>query len=65
MDSTKFPGHRFGEKHPQAKLTVEQVRLIRARLAAGERSVTLAKEMGVCESTIHIIKYNKSWKHLE
>lgn len=59
------PGHRAGEKHPQAKLTAEKVREIRARLAAGEKQCNLAKEFGLNQTSLHQLKTRKTWKHVD
>ena len=51
---------RTGERHPKAKLTLQQVRSIRA----DKRSqVKIAAEHGVGQATISSIQLGKSWKH--
>lgn len=54
-----------GSKNGTAKLTEEQVREIRKRLAAGERGSDLAREYGVVKSIISAIKLRKLWKHVD
>jgi DNA-binding NarL/FixJ family response regulator len=46
-----------GDRHPQAKLSDEQVRLVRRALARGERGKDLARALGVHKSTISRIKH--------
>lgn len=47
---------------PARKLTIEQARAIRARLAAGERQVDLAREFSVRKDCISRIWTGKAWK---
>lgn len=47
-----------------AKVNSEQVLEIRRRLALGETHKDLAKEFGVCRSTISLINTGRTWKHL-
>jgi len=49
-----------GARHPNAKLTLEQVLCIRARKAENQR--LLAREYGVTQSAIHLIQANKVWR---
>jgi hypothetical protein len=52
-----------GESNPVAKLTAIQVSEIRARYEPGVvRQVDLAREYGVCTSTIHYILKRTNWK---
>lgn len=53
-----------GEKHPKARLTDQQVRDIRTRLAAGMPSNMLAAEYGVAQSTIRDVKKGITWTHV-
>lgn len=53
-----------GSKHPSAKLTEEQVLLIRKRLEAGEMQINLAKEFNVHKCTISMIKRRENWRHI-
>lgn len=41
-----------GEAHPTAKLTNEQVRIIRERLSRGVPQQTIASEFGIAQSTV-------------
>jgi hypothetical protein len=54
----------LGEGHHRAVLTEAQVREIRARRAAGEQGVRLAREFGVTPTTICNVHQRKTWGHL-
>ena len=54
-----------GENNCNAKLTAEQVREIRSRLAEGEGLTPLAKEFNVGVGLIWKIKVRQSWKHID
>lgn len=55
-----------GEKHPNAKLTAQQVRAIREQYAAGGvTQIGLAAEYGVSYGTIGPILLRETWKHVE
>jgi hypothetical protein len=56
--------HAFGEKHPQARLSAAQVAEIKKRMHSTSRTV-LAKEFGVSNSAIDLIKMGRHWKHVE
>lgn len=51
-----------GEKSHLAKLTVEKVREIRTRSAAGEKGADLGREFGVNKETIYAIVKRRAWK---
>lgn len=51
-----------GETHPKAKLTWPAVREIRQLVATGSTENALARQFGVCGSTIHRIAANQIWK---
>lgn len=54
-----------GEKHANAKLTLEQVKDIRASYVAGRLSLQqLANQYGVTKSCIHSIVKDKGWKRV-
>jgi hypothetical protein len=53
--------HARGERHPNARLTEDKVREIRARLAGRERQVDLAREFCVDQATISLIKRRVIW----
>lgn len=62
--------HRFGETHPIAKLTENDVRDIRARYVKDvknrdKRQLKLAEEYGVNQTAISCIIRRKTWKHLK
>ena len=53
-----------GEKARNAKLTDDAVRAIKARLSKNEVCWRIAKEYGVCKSTIQKIKAGIHWGHV-
>jgi hypothetical protein len=53
--------HR-GEKHPNSKLTEEQVREMRCAHEAGEKYVELGERYGVSPLTVGQICRRKSWR---
>ncbi len=55
----------FGDKNPRAKLTTEQVRTIKARLAWGEKAPVIARRVGVTASNILLIGRGKIWRHVQ
>lgn len=56
---------RRGDHHPTAKVTAEQVRVIRQRHQSGDISIAaLAREFGVSESAIRFIIQRKTWRHI-
>lgn len=50
-----------GRDEPKRKLTVEQVREIRRRCAAGESQCSIAKAFSIAQVTVHNIVYRKLW----
>lgn len=52
----------IGELHHQAKLTDDQVRLIRA---SDKKTADIAKEFGVSRTVIYDILKRRIWKHIE
>lgn len=44
------------------KLTADQVRSIRARVAAGERQTDIARELGMNKNHVNDIVLRKVWK---
>lgn len=53
-----------GKRRSRLKLTPDQVRDIKRRLAAGESNSALAREYGVQQATICCIKTGRSWTWL-
>lgn len=53
-----------GERHPNAILTDEKVRQIKAKLAAGATKAALGREYGVSESLIRGIETGQRWRHV-
>lgn len=54
---------QHGEKHKLAKLTWNKVADIRRRIAGGERQADLAREYGVTEQLVYLVKKHKAWLH--
>ena len=61
---TKGRNNSFGWRG-RAKLTEDDVRAIRRRVAAGERRVAMAEEFGVSLANIDSIVWRKSWRHVD
>ena len=55
----------LGSKHGMAKLTEQDIPVIRQRLAAGEPQRVIALDYGVHQVTISRIKTGKDWSHIE
>lgn len=53
-----------GEKHQFAKLSDDQVREMKKRLAAGEAPINLAHEYDIDASVVRRIKRGEAWKHI-
>lgn len=47
-----------------AVLNEDDVCQIRQRIRAGERNPEIANDFGVSISTIHLIRHNRTWKHV-
>jgi group I intron endonuclease len=60
----KIGAAQRGSANHAAKLTEDDVRAIRARLATGERGRHLAAEFGVVESVVSLIKSGRTWRHV-
>jgi len=59
------PGHGLSaEKHPNSKLSNQQVKEIRQKLLNGISGVSLAKEYSVTKTTITYIKKNKTYRNV-
>lgn len=58
-------GHLQGEKHPQAKLDSIKVKIIKQRLAQGEKLTALAQEFAVDKGLIWQIKKERIWQHVK
>ena len=55
---------KAGEKNPHAKLTKDEVLLIRACAYAGESNVSIAKTFDVSSSLVSMIVNRKIWTHI-
>lgn len=54
-----------GERSPSARLTRDQVRAIKQRLAEGESQSAIARSFDVATVTVHWIAAGKTWKDVE
>lgn len=54
---------RFGDLHPQARLTWEKVRDIRARIAAGAPLKEISADTGISSSNLSSIKAGHTWRN--
>lgn len=54
----------YGERHPRARLTDEDVQTIRARFAGGAKRNALANEYGLTPAAIYQIVNRRTWKHI-
>ena len=54
-----------GEKHGNAKLTDEKVRVIKALFLEGRTKTAIALEMGVCRIAIGNVLRGKTWAHVK
>lgn len=57
--------NNIGENHPRSKFTDEDIRTIKTRLSIGEMGRYIAKDYGVAETTISMIKVGKLWSHIK
>jgi hypothetical protein len=64
-DMAKHGTLRNGPKATKTKLTEQQVRDIRRRVADGEKMLRLSKEYGVRFSSLWAVAKGKSWKHIK
>lgn len=53
-----------GEQHPFAKLTNNDVLVIRERCASGEVQEMIARDFGVSQSVVSNVFHRKRWKHV-
>jgi hypothetical protein len=54
----------IGTKHPRCKLTEDGVRSARKRFANGESQASIARELGVSQSSISLICKRVNWSHI-
>lgn len=55
---------RLGESHPHAVLTNDLVRLIRRRVACGEKVRPLARELGFSRNCVQRAVAGETWRHV-
>lgn len=54
-----------GEKHGMARVTADQVRVIRKRCEAGEKQRDVAADYGITQTAVYYIVHRKNWAHVE
>ncbi len=54
-------GDLRGEKNPRAKLSADQVSVIKQRIARGETNTSIAQDYGVSHALISCIKRGRAW----
>lgn len=60
------PPHYFGSQNPQSKMTEDDVRSFRTRLAAGHISLRgLARETGLSLKTLSNMRDRVTWQHVD
>lgn len=64
LGKPKSEEHRLAIARGKARLTEDQVREIKRRLAAGDLTRALAEEFGVHISSISNIRRGRSWSHI-
>lgn len=62
IDKMKTTNRGVGSKHPAAKLTPANVRVIRKLLAKGETTSSLAEMYGVSGMVVHRIKHGLAYR---
>ena len=60
----RIPGFRAGTRNGRHRLTEDDVRIIRQRLAAGVRWIDIAVEFGVAKPTVSHIAAGRTWQHV-
>ncbi len=65
IDRTTKGRSNRGERHQNAKLTEEQIRIIRLEHASGVKRSKLALRFGVLPVTIGDVVSRKSWRHID
>lgn len=53
-----------GARHHAAKLSDDQMRVVKKRVLAGERYAVLTAEYGLSKGTLNHIKKGRQWKHV-
>ena len=53
-----------GTRHHNSKLTEDQVRQIRRRVAAGESQATMCREFGLTSNAVHAVIHRRTWTHV-
>jgi hypothetical protein len=62
QDKTKHGTQPHGEQILAARITVDQARTVKARLAAGQKKIEIARELGIAPGIVYKISYGRTWK---
>lgn len=57
--------HKFGSENGNSRLTEDQVREIKSRIAQGASDTSIAKDFGVRAGAIWFIRTGKHWSHVQ
>jgi len=60
-DPPKFQG----DTHPNAKLSPDDVRTIRARVELGDNTNDIAVDFGISRSNVYAVARRETWQHIE
>ncbi|WP_082458149.1 HNH endonuclease [Sphingomonas sp. Leaf10] len=63
-DRIRHKTDRRGEAVFGAKLTEDGVRVIKGMIARGFRNPEIANRFGVSISTVHLIRHDRTWRHV-
>jgi len=62
--SALMSAFKLGERHFRARLTAQDVRIIRQRHRLGERQNAIARDMGVHHDTVRSVLSGRTWSHV-
>jgi hypothetical protein len=57
--------HAKGANNGQSRVTESQVRIIRARVAAGEVAAAVGREFGLHKNTVYAIVQRQTWAYVD
>lgn len=64
IDAVERKQKPIGSRHPNAKLTEDSVKVIKAEITAGSSLISLARRYHVTNSVICSISKGRTWKHV-
>lgn len=65
LDSVQKRRHNFGERNGTAKLTEEQVKIIKGLINKGQTVVQMGNTFGVAATTLYAIRQDRTWRHIK